>query len=81
MNLQVANLGEKPRLSRIELEGFTPSRPAARLEELAGPLDATNTSKNLTRIKPRQAEWQHNAKNGAASYTFPPHSFTILRFD
>ena len=79
--LQVANLGEKPRSSRIELEGFAPSKPAARLEELVGPLDARNPSEDSTRIKPWQAEWQHTSKDGAARYTFPPHSFTILRFE
>jgi hypothetical protein len=79
--LQVANLGEKPRSSRIELEGFTPSRPEARLEELTGPLDAANTSEDPTRIVPRQGEWRHTGGDGAARYTFPPHSFTVLRFE
>ena len=79
--LQVANLGEKPRSSRIELEGFAPSKPVASLEELVGPLDARNTSEDPTRIKPRKAEWRHTSKDGAARYTFPPHSFTILRFE
>jgi hypothetical protein len=79
--LRVANLGEKPRSSRIELEGFTPSRPAARLEELAGPLDGRNPSEDPTRIEPRQAEWRHTSRDGEARYTFPPHSFTILRFE
>jgi alpha-L-arabinofuranosidase len=78
--LQVANLGEKPRWSRIELEGFAPSKPAARLEELAGPLDARNPSEDLT-LEPRRDEWRHTSKDGAARYTFPPHSFTILRFE
>jgi hypothetical protein len=79
--LQVANLGENPRPSRIDLEGFTPSRPAARVEELVGPLDASNPSEEPTRIQPRHAEWRHTAEDGAARYTFPPHSFTILRFE
>jgi alpha-L-arabinofuranosidase len=79
--LRVANLGEEPRSCRVEFEGFAPSRPAARLEQLAGPLDATNSSDDPTRIRPSEAEWQHTAKDGAARYTFPPHSFTILRFE
>jgi hypothetical protein len=79
--LQVANLGEKPRSSRIALEGFAPARPAARLEELVGPLDATNPAEDPTRITPRQAEWRPTFVDGAARYTFPPHSFTVLRFE
>ena len=79
--LQVANLGAGPRSSRIDLEGFTPSKPSATVEELAGPLDATNTSEDPTRITPRQAEWRHAMPAGPARYTFPPHSFTILRFE
>jgi alpha-L-arabinofuranosidase len=79
--LQVANLGEKPRSSRIELEGFAPSKPAAWLEELAGPLDARNTARDPMRIEPRQAEWRPAVKDSAVHYTFPPHSFTILRLE
>jgi alpha-L-arabinofuranosidase len=79
--LQVANLGEEPRTTRIDLEGFTPSRPVARREELAGPLDATNTAEDPARVTPRQAEWRHTSEGTGARYTFPPHSFTVLRFD
>jgi hypothetical protein len=79
--LRVANLGAEPRPCRITLEGFTPSKPAAALEELAGPLDATNTAQDPARIAPRRGEWPHAAEDGAPRYTFPPHSFTILRFE
>jgi alpha-L-arabinofuranosidase len=79
--VQVANLGAKPRSSRIVLEGFAPSRPVATLEELAGPLDSTNPADDPTRIQPRHAEWRHTSPDGAVRYTFPPHSFTILRFE
>jgi hypothetical protein len=79
--LQVANLGEKPRSSRIDLAGFAPFRPVARLEELVGPLDATNPAEDPARIEPRQAQWRRTAEDGAVRYTFPPHSFTILRFE
>jgi alpha-L-arabinofuranosidase len=79
--LQVANLGEKPRSSQIDLEGFVPSTPVARLDELAGPLDATNPAEDPARIQPKQAEWRHASADGAARYTFPPYSFTILRFE
>jgi hypothetical protein len=53
------------------------------VEELAGPLDATNTPEEPARIAPRQDEWRHAFQDGAArsTYTFPPRSFTILRFE
>jgi alpha-L-arabinofuranosidase len=79
--VQVANLGETPRSSRIDFEGFVPSRTVATLEELVGPLDARNTSDDPTRIRSRQSEWRHTSENGANRYTFPPHSFTVLRFE
>jgi len=79
--LQVANLGEKPRPSRIDLAGFAPFRPLARLEALVGPLDATNSAEDPARIEPRQARWHRTAEDGTVRYTFPPHSFTILRFE
>jgi alpha-L-arabinofuranosidase len=79
--LQVANLGAQPRSSRIDLEGFAASKPVARLEELVGPLDAKNPAEDPARIQPRQAEWRHASADGVARYTFPPYSFTILRFE
>jgi alpha-L-arabinofuranosidase len=81
--LHVANLGEKPRPSRLELQGFTAAKPTARLEELVGPLDARNTAQDPARIEPRQTawEWRPTMKDGALRYTFPPRSFTILRFE
>jgi alpha-L-arabinofuranosidase len=79
--LQVANVGEKPRACRIELDGFTPSKPVAKLEELTGPLDARNSSDVTTQVQPRTGEWRHKSADGATRYTFPPYSFTILRFE
>jgi hypothetical protein len=79
--LHVVNVTARPVPSRIHLDGFTPSRPVARVEELAGPLGARNTADNPRRITPREAEWRHDLKDEGAAYVFPPHSFTVLRFD
>ncbi|OWK36562.1 family 16 glycoside hydrolase [Fimbriiglobus ruber] len=79
--LQVVNLDAKPKPARIQFDGFTPSQPAAKVEELAGPLDARNTAASPDRIRPRQVEWPHRLAEGVASYTFPPHSFTVIRFE
>jgi hypothetical protein len=79
--LHVVNLDTRPRGSRIHLAGFSPSRPTASVEELAGPLNAVNTADAQQRISPRRSEWRHAMKDGVARYVFPPHSFTVLRFE
>jgi alpha-L-arabinofuranosidase len=79
--LQVANVGDQLRSSRIELEGFAPSKPTVTLEELVGPLDATNTAAEPSLIEPTRRDLRYDAKSGTIRYTFPPHSFTILRFE
>lgn len=79
--LQVVNASDEPVATRIRLAGFTPSRPTASVEELAGPLDAVNTAEAPGRIRPRRIEWQHELAKGMARYTFPPRSFTILRLE
>jgi Alpha-L-arabinofuranosidase C-terminal domain len=79
--VQVVNWGDDPRAVRIEVAGFSPSSPSAKVEQLAGPLDASNTADQPERIKPDQSEWRHGMENGRASYTFPPRSFTVLRLE
>jgi hypothetical protein len=79
--LQVVNLDAAPRTARIQLSGFTPSQPMAAVEELAGALGALNTADTPAQIKPRQNQWRHEMKDGAATYVFPPRSFTVLRFE
>ena len=79
--LQVVNLGGEPTASHIRLEGFAPTRATAELEELAGPTDAANTAEEPERIQSRRVEWKHEMKDGTAGYTFPSHSFTVIRFE
>ena len=79
--LQVVNVGSQPLPATIQLEGFAPTKPLAAVEELAGPLDAVNTAEFPERIKPNGTEWRHAFENGRASYAFPEHSLTIMRFE
>ena len=79
--LQVVNLGDKPVSAAIHIAGFTPARPTAAVEELAAPLDATNTAQEPERVIPIQNEWQHDFAHGAVNRTFQPHSFTIIKFN
>ena len=78
--LQVVNRGEQPIRVRLQLDGLTPTRPAA-VEELAGRLDAENTAGAVTAVVPRRFEWKFGQPAGPAEYTFPPRSFTVIRFD
>jgi hypothetical protein len=79
--VQVVNWGDDPRAVRIEIAGFSPSSPSAKVEQLAGPLDASNTTDQPERIKPTRSDWRHGMKDGRASITLPPRSFTVLQFE
>ncbi|HTU23508.1 MAG TPA: alpha-L-arabinofuranosidase C-terminal domain-containing protein [Gemmataceae bacterium] len=80
LQLQVVNLDRRPVATRITLEGFAPSAPTAAVTELAGKLEDENTSEEPERVVPRTRAWRHGSKGGRVKYTFPPLSFTILRF-
>jgi hypothetical protein len=76
--LRVVNIAADARPARIQLDGFAPAQSAAEITELAAPLDAMNTANDSTHVKPAPKQWTHNLKQGAAKYTFPPHSFTVM---
>jgi alpha-L-arabinofuranosidase len=79
--LQVVNSGATPIRARLRIDGFEPTRPKADVEELAGQLGDKNSADAPTRIVPRRLDWTHSLPAGPADYTFPPRSFTVLRFD
>ncbi|HVX11100.1 MAG TPA: alpha-L-arabinofuranosidase C-terminal domain-containing protein [Pirellulales bacterium] len=79
--LQVVNTGEKPVTARLDLAGFAPTKPAARVQELVGELDAVNTPSEPERIRPSVKAWPHGLAAGPQTYTFPAMSFTILRLE
>jgi alpha-L-arabinofuranosidase len=79
--LQVVNLGSQPTTAVLLLDGFSPSKPTAAVQQLAGSWDEVNTAQEPERIKPSFREWRHQCADGRARYTFPPHSFTIIRFE
>ena len=81
LTVQVVNTAKVPVPGRIVLDGFVPRKPAARATVLAGDWEGINTPEQPDRIKPSESDWRHEFKDGAvASRTFPPGSFTILRF-
>jgi len=78
--LQVVNTDDAAVTAQIHIAGFAPGKPEVQVTELSGPLDAVNTADRSDAIIPRQSTWNHPLKDGDASHTFPPHSFTVLRF-
>ena len=78
--LQVVNVSEQPTTATINLAGFIPSLSVAKVETLAGSLDARNTADQPQIIKPSSIEWKHGLKDGGTTYTFSANSFTIIKF-
>jgi hypothetical protein len=78
--LQVVNTGEKPLITALNVMGFAAS-PQASVEELAAPMNARNTAQHPTAVVPAQRQWHPELKDGQATYTFPPSSVTVLRFE
>jgi hypothetical protein len=76
--LQVVNLGDAESTS-INLGGFDSTGATAHLTELAGPLNAANTAQKPGAIVPKELSAEITA--GKLTHVFPPHSFTILRFE
>jgi len=79
--LQVVNLEPTRIETEIALDGFKPSRPKAFVTQIAGDLELENTLEEPKKIVPSRSEWEHDAKDGRMTYTFPPYSFTIVRFE
>lgn len=81
LQLQVVNPGDKPVAATLRLAGFRPSKAAARVVELAGKPDDVNTAADPGRVAPRERNWEYHTRDGAAEYTFPPYSFTLIRLE
>jgi alpha-L-arabinofuranosidase len=79
--LQIVNISDQPIPAAIHLGGFTPANPTARIEQLAGSLDAVNTAQEPDLIKPVVIPWRHGFEQGDAHYSFPAHSFTVIRIE
>ena len=79
--LQVVNPGATGVTAQIRMAGFVPGKTEAQVTELSGPLAAVNPADKTDAIVPQRSVWQHQLKEGIGSRTFPPHSFTMLRFE
>src|SRR5262249_39885361 len=81
LQIQVVNVGAKPIEARLTIEGFRPGKPAAQVVELSGKLADVSTAAERQGVVPRNREWRHGLAEGPALYTFPAHSFTVLRLE
>ncbi len=81
LQIQVVNLGARPVEASIRVDGFRPARAVAKVVELSGALDEVNTATEPRRVVPREKEWRHGLTDGGGRYTFPEHSFTVLRLE
>ena len=79
--LQVVNPTEQGVAAQIHLAGFVPRNPLAEVTELSGPLAAVNTAEKPGALVPTRSQWSHGMQMGNANHIFPPHSFTVLRFE
>lgn len=79
LTLQVTNVSDAPQPAELRLSGFIPVAPAA-VTEISGRLDEENSAADPTHIVPHERAWASEFHDGAASYTFPPHSFSIIRW-
>ncbi|MCL5097126.1 MAG: DUF1080 domain-containing protein, partial [Candidatus Omnitrophica bacterium] len=79
--LQVVNPTDNEISAQIHITGFTPANPVAQVTELSGPLNAVNTSSEPDNLVPVSSQWNHRITDGNTSRAFPPHSFTLIRFE
>jgi hypothetical protein len=75
------NIGDKPIEASLSIDGFRPGKQVAQVVELSGKLAEVNTATQPRQVVPRNKEWRHDLAEGAARYTFPAHSFTVLRLE
>ena len=77
--LRVVNVASAPAKADIRLKGFKPARKIARVTELFGEPDATNTAEDPRNVTPKTKDWKHGFTDGQISCTFRPYSFTVIR--
>jgi alpha-L-arabinofuranosidase len=81
LQIQVVNVGAGPVEATLRLEGFRPAGAVAKVVEVSGKLDATNTAARPRQVIPQEKEWRHGLEDGGARYTFPAYSLTVLRLE
>lgn len=79
--LHVVNVGAEALPTTVRLSDFAPDEVPAGVEQLSAPPSAVNAPEAPLQVQPRRSLWKYALVKGAIRYTFPAHSFTILRFN
>ncbi|MHC4561325.1 MAG: alpha-L-arabinofuranosidase C-terminal domain-containing protein [Planctomycetota bacterium] len=77
--LRVVNVSTDPMPATIDITGFAPKEPNARITELIGDPDDANTADHPTNVTPQGTDYLHTFANGQLNYTFAPYSFTVIK--
>lgn len=81
LTLDVVNYGSSPVSADLQLDDFAPTKPTATMVQLAGPLEAANSSVAQQNEVPSESEWRPDFHDGTAAYAFPAYSFTSMKFE
>jgi alpha-N-arabinofuranosidase len=79
--LQAVNPTDRAVPAEVRLSGYAPGKTEARVTELSGELEATNSAARPGAVVPRDRQWSHGLKDGRASYSFPPRSVTVITWE
>jgi len=81
--LKVVNVESYPVETRIQLADFSAEKDMADVVTLMGQLHEINTPDEPQSVVPTEAIWPLATDNGGKTliYTFPPNSFSLLKFE
>jgi hypothetical protein len=77
--IRVVNAGATSHTAELDARDFRRKR-TAEVWELSGGLSERNLPEAPRRIIPRRLTWSHSGSDELGSYTFPPHSLTVMHF-
>ncbi len=78
--LHVVNLSKDAVTAQLNIKGVNLTETAVHVETLAAPPSAFNSFDAPDRVRTQSGEWKPATQDDAVTYTFVPHSITILRF-
>jgi hypothetical protein len=79
--LQAVNPTDRAVPAEIRLSGYHPRKDEAQVTELSGTPAAKNTAARPRAVVPQDRRWPHGLKDGKASYSFPPRSVTVIKWE
>lgn len=81
LTLQVMNPQKQPSPAHIRFDGIAPSSPVVHVTQIVGELNEVNTTQEPRKVVPTERKWTAQLQKNEIQYSFPPQSFTILRFE